>query len=98
MMINQVIEQAAKMLAACMDYPWDHMPEQGRENMRKHAGDIVSAAVAAERERCAKLGLEIGGNRCDALVEAITGRPLQEWLEGPNVQANRPIAAGWCLG
>lgn len=47
------IEQAAKTLAKCMDYPWDHMPEQGRQAMRKHAQEIVLAAVAAERERAA---------------------------------------------
>ena len=45
--------QAAKTLAKCMDYPWDHMPEQGRQAMRKHAQEIVSEAVAAERERAA---------------------------------------------
>ena len=38
------IEAAAKTLAACMDYPWDHMPEQGREAMRKHAAAVIEAA------------------------------------------------------
>jgi len=38
------IEAAAKTLADCMDYPWEHMPEQGRETMRKHAAAIIEAA------------------------------------------------------
>ena len=31
------IESAAKALAECMDYPWEHMPDKGRAEMRKHA-------------------------------------------------------------
>lgn len=41
------IEAAAKRLAACMDYPWEFMPEKGRENMRQHARAIVGPAAAA---------------------------------------------------
>jgi hypothetical protein len=44
------IEAAAKKLAACMDYPWEHMPEQGRASMREHAKAIVSAALSASTE------------------------------------------------
>jgi hypothetical protein len=36
---------------------------------------------AAERERCAAIAWELGGNKRDKLVEAITGRPLAEWLD-----------------
>jgi hypothetical protein len=43
-------EAAAKMLAACMDYPWEHMPENGRSLMRKHAKDVVDAALAKPTE------------------------------------------------
>jgi hypothetical protein len=38
------INAAAKALAECMDYPWDHMPEKGRAEMRKHAVTVISAA------------------------------------------------------
>jgi hypothetical protein len=38
------IESAARKLASCMDYPWEHMPEQGRESMREHAKTVISAA------------------------------------------------------
>jgi len=38
------IEAAAKTLAECMNYPWEPMPEQGRDAMRKHAKDIIDAA------------------------------------------------------
>jgi hypothetical protein len=44
------LEAAAKKLAACMDYPWEHMPEQGRASMREHAKAIVSAALSASAE------------------------------------------------
>lgn len=39
------IEAAAKRLASCMDYPWEHMPEQGRKAMREHAQSVISAAT-----------------------------------------------------
>lgn len=41
-------DAAAKKLAECMDYPWAHMPEQGRESMRQHARAILAAAAPAE--------------------------------------------------
>ncbi len=42
------IEAAAKTLAECMDYPWEPMPEKGREAMRKHAKRVIDAARAAK--------------------------------------------------
>jgi hypothetical protein len=39
------LEAAAKTLAACMDYPWEHMPEQGRASMREHAKAVINAAT-----------------------------------------------------
>lgn len=42
----KAIEAAAKMLCARMDYPWDYMPEKGREEMRKNAAAILEAAIA----------------------------------------------------
>lgn len=37
------ITNAAMKLAECMDYPWDFMPEQGRDAMRKHAQAVIEA-------------------------------------------------------
>lgn len=39
------VDAAAKTLAACMDYPWEHMPEQGRAQMRKHAQAVIDAST-----------------------------------------------------
>lgn len=39
------LDAAAKKLAACMDYPWEHMPEQGRASMREHAKAVINAAL-----------------------------------------------------
>lgn len=39
------LEAAAKKLASCMDYPWEHMPEQGRNSMREHAKAVICAAL-----------------------------------------------------
>lgn len=41
---EQNLEAAAKTLASCMDYPWEHMPEQGRAAMREHAKAIIEAS------------------------------------------------------
>lgn len=38
------VDAAAKMLAQCMDYPWEYMPEKGRAAMREHARKVVAAA------------------------------------------------------
>lgn len=38
------IEAAAKKLSECMDYPWDHMPEQGRQSMRAITQRVLAAA------------------------------------------------------
>ncbi len=45
------VEAAAKALAECMDYPWAHMPEQGRAHMREHAQSVIRAGLpAAQRQ------------------------------------------------
>lgn len=41
------LEQAAKTLTEIMDYPWEHMPEQGRQTMRENANKVI-AALGAE--------------------------------------------------
>lgn len=38
------IEAAAQALAECMDYPWEHMPTEGRIRMREHAKLILDEA------------------------------------------------------
>ncbi len=38
------LEAAAKVLAQCMDYPWSHMPEKGRDTMRNNVKLIIEAA------------------------------------------------------
>lgn len=45
---NFDIEAAAQKMAECMDYPWAHMPEQGRTHMRKYAQAVIDAALAAQ--------------------------------------------------
>jgi hypothetical protein len=41
---DEQTNKAAMTLAECMDYPWAHMPEEGKRNMRKHAKAIIEAA------------------------------------------------------
>jgi hypothetical protein len=43
------IEAAAQKMAECMDYPWAHMPEQGRTHMRKFAQSVIDAAIAQQK-------------------------------------------------
>ena len=42
---DEQCDAAAKKLAECMDYPWGHMPEQGRKHMREYARSVVAAAI-----------------------------------------------------
>lgn len=42
------IEAAAMQLAECMDYPWAHMPEEGRQSMRESAQRILLSAAPAQ--------------------------------------------------
>jgi hypothetical protein len=44
------LEAAAKKMAACMDYPWEHMPEQGRASMREHAKAVIDTALNPKPE------------------------------------------------
>lgn len=46
---DEQINKAAKVLAKGMDYPWEHMPEQGRANMRALAVKVVESALAAQQ-------------------------------------------------
>lgn len=41
---ERAIDAAARKIAECMDYPWEHMPEKGRSNMREHAKAVLDAA------------------------------------------------------
>lgn len=46
---NLDLDAAAKTMAECMDYLWAHMPEQGREQMRKNAKSVIDAAIAQQQ-------------------------------------------------
>jgi hypothetical protein len=46
-MTKDQLNAAAKVLAECMDYPWEYMPEQGRQKMRDHAASVIAAAQPA---------------------------------------------------
>ena len=41
---DEQLDKAGMKLAECMDYPWEHMPEEGKRNMRDHAKAIIKAA------------------------------------------------------
>ena len=97
--MDKVIEQAAQTLAACMDYPWEHMPEQGRENMRKHARRIVAPLRAYLRQvaqahawlafgECRSFGDDVAllsSSDADAVARVALG----EFREPPNVGGER---------
>ena len=36
------VDAAARVIAERMDYPWQHMPEQGRDNMRSIARAVLA--------------------------------------------------------
>lgn len=42
------VDAAAQKLAECMDYPWGHMPEQGRKSMREHAKAVIEAGIVTK--------------------------------------------------
>jgi hypothetical protein len=44
LLTDEQANKAAMKLAECIDYPWVHMPEEGKRNMRKHAKAIIEAA------------------------------------------------------
>ena len=47
---------AAKKLAECMDYPWEFMPEEGRERMRVNAAKIALPLARVSPEFLARIG------------------------------------------
>ena len=42
-MTDAQLNDAAKVLAEAFDYPWEHMPEQGRNTLRGHVKDVLKA-------------------------------------------------------
>lgn len=42
-------EAAAKHLAASFDYPWEFMPEQGREDMRSKVKAVINVALGGDQ-------------------------------------------------
>ena len=54
---DEQTNKAAMKLAECMDYPWTHMPEEGKQKMRAYAKEIIEAAhgiTASEAEDSAR--------------------------------------------
>jgi hypothetical protein len=49
---DEAVNDAAKVLAERFDYPWAHMPEEGRKNMRVQARAVVEAALRAKGASC----------------------------------------------
>lgn len=45
---DEDVNAAAKVLAERFDYSWEHMPEEGRKNMRVQARAVVEAALRAK--------------------------------------------------
>ena len=41
---DEQLDKAGMKLAECMYYPWEHMPEEGKRNMRDLAKAIIEAA------------------------------------------------------
>lgn len=75
-------EAAARKLADCMDYPWDQMPEKGRDSMREHARAIVSAALSGNAEQPAPVAVVLP-ERSVAFVSA-NASPKQACVLGWN--------------
>lgn len=47
---DEQTERAAMTLAACMDYPWTPMSEEGKREMRNHAKAVIEAAHGIGKE------------------------------------------------
>lgn len=45
-MAVEQIDRGAQKLAALFDYPWEHMPEQGRRTMRENVVKVFEAALS----------------------------------------------------
>lgn len=43
------VEAAAKKMAEIFDYPWDFMPEKGRNTMRENVRAVLDAAIAQQK-------------------------------------------------
>lgn len=46
---NADVEAAAKKMAEIFDYPWDFMPEKGRNTMRENVRAVLDAAIAQQK-------------------------------------------------
>lgn len=54
------IEQAAQKLAELFDYPWQYMPEKGRETMRANVRAVLQAAGVAQPKAQAQAAEPVG--------------------------------------
>lgn len=49
-MTDGAVNAAAKVLAERFDYPWEHMPEQGRNSMRETVRAVVIATLREKEQ------------------------------------------------
>lgn len=93
------IDAAAKALAQAMDYPWEHMPEQGRAQMRKDAEAILEAA-APQPEATIKDRLQVEAQPTEAAqpsLMSIINAQADEHAKRPILsEAAREKTASWC--
>ena len=47
---DEQLDKAGMKLAECMDYPWKHMPEEGKRTMCDHAKAIIEAAYGIKEK------------------------------------------------
>lgn len=48
--LEKQLDAGARKLAELFDYPWEHMPEQGRQTMRNNVIAVLQAIDAAIKE------------------------------------------------
>ncbi|WP_158300758.1 hypothetical protein [Chromobacterium sp. ATCC 53434] len=46
---ESVVEEAAKKLAADFDYPWEHMPQAGKDDFRHKVRRVAALLAVARR-------------------------------------------------
>lgn len=83
------IEQAAQKLAELFDYPWQYMPETGRETMRANVRAVLQAAGVAQPKAqaqgpCALCETNDAGFVCS--------RRCEEEADASQAQAAEPVA------
>lgn len=91
---DKQIDAAAKKMAECFDYPWEHMPEKGRQSMRDNVRAILDAAElqsdrSAELEavqRDAWIGVD---ERVPDVGQEVLVYGKSPWEAAPSVKVDR---------